>query len=129
VQNFSSQKANRPFIRKKAFRTNLKGAPVAELQGRIVNGIMAVTLDKCIRPYALSAARRPKCLLGRRPTSRFIARTVISPENAVETDINSALAPAEPGGGFLLDQPFYPPDFRDLNRREDMKAISTSQLP
>jgi hypothetical protein len=106
-QNFSSQKANKPFIRKKAFRTNHKGAPAAELQGRIASGMADVTdteaiQGKCTLPYAPSAARRPKCLLGRRPTSPFIARNAISPENAVETDINSALAPAEAGRGFLL---------------------------
>lgn len=86
---------------------NHKDAPVAELQGRIRIGMAAVTLTathpgKCIRPYALSAARRLKYPLNHRTIGQSFVRTAISPENAVETDIDSTLAPAHFGRGFLL---------------------------
>ncbi len=86
---------------------NHKDAPVAELQGRIRIGMADVTVTathpgKCIRPYALSAARRLKYPLNHRPIGQFFVRTAISQENAVETDIDSTLAPAHFGRGFLL---------------------------
>lgn len=52
-RNFSFLKASRPFTRRKASRTNHKDALTAELQRRIVNGMVGVMViaalrDKCI---------------------------------------------------------------------------------
>ena len=106
-RNLSSLKANRPFTKRKASRTNHKDAQTAELQRRIVNGMVGVMVitalrDKCIPLNAHSAVRKPKFPLSPHPTDLYIAKTAISPENETGIDINSALALIDDGGGLLL---------------------------
>lgn len=109
-QNFFFPKTNRPFTRKKASRTNHKDALTAELRRKTVNGmagVMVITAlrGRCIPSSAHSAAGKPKFPLGPHPTGLYIARTAINPEIVVETDINSASAPAGDGRGLLLNSP------------------------
>jgi hypothetical protein len=95
---------NRPFIGKRASRTNHKDALVAEPQIRTVKemageAITAVLPGKCTQQYALLAGEKPKFPLGLLLIGLYIARTASSQKNVAETDINSALTPAETGGG------------------------------
>ncbi len=127
-RNLSSLKANRPFTKRKASRTNHKDALTAELQRRIANGMVGVMAiaalrDKCIPLDARSAAGKPKCPLGPHPTDLYIAKIAISPEIEAETDINSSPAPTSNGRGLLLSTlPPCPPSPACVATRSDLYA-------